>query len=58
MELNVDGNTGKVRAVAVTTVPVKCGAWLWPVKDLAVLDLQSGKVKYTYGGKEETLDQT
>jgi len=54
----VDGNTGKVRAAAMTTVPVKCGAWIWPVKELAVLDLQSDKVKCTYGGEEETLDQT
>lgn len=55
---NLDGNTGKVRAAAVTTVAVKCGAWIWPVKELAVLDLQSDKVICTYGGEEETLDQT
>jgi len=54
----VDGKTGKVRAAAVKTVPVKCGAWIWPVKELAVLDLQSDKVKCTYGVEEETLDQT
>jgi hypothetical protein len=58
MGLNVDGNTGKVRAAAVTTATVKCGAWIWPVKELAVLDLQSDKVKCTDGVDEETLDQT
>jgi len=58
MGLNVDGNTGKVRAAAVTTVTVKCGAWIWPVKELDVLDLQSGKVKCTDGVEEETLDQS
>ena len=48
---------GKVRAAAVTTVSVKCGAWIWPVKELAVLDFQSDKVKCTYGGEEQTLDK-
>lgn len=43
----MDRNMGKVRAAAVTTVSVNCGAWNWPVKELAVLDLQSDKVKCT-----------